>query len=1111
MKLFQYDSSSRPSTPDPFSDDGEYGSDNDYDPGYDDNTDSTSTVSDHTKQREKKQLKKRSKNNATRSHGKRNSESSVSSSSDSDDRTEGFSECTDVCDSDDNEDDTNSISAESSDESIFDSRKRKKKGQSSSLGSRYKKPKIASVDQSTDTMSLDSEALLNNIENLESSSVQLDPAVLENISIYSHIEGSHSHTNPQIQGAEDDHAAAAAEVNPAPANLRALELDAAAQRHSPGSPAPDPAAAEGNPAHDNLPALDLDVAAQHRSPSSPALDREAVEGNPAPVNVSALYLEATAQRRFPGSPAPDSAAAEGNPAHDNLPALNLDAAAQQRSPGSPAPDPAAAEENPAHDNLPALNLDAAAQQRSPSSPALNREAVEGNPAPVKLSALYLDATAQRCSPGSPAPDPAAAERNPAPANLSALDLDAVEQRRTPGSPVSDPTAAEENPTPSNLPALDLDAATQCRSPSSSASDREAAEENPAPANLPALDWDATTQCRSPSSSAPPELNATVRYPTPASTLALEVVAERGLSGSPVPERDAAETNSAPTSPSALDREAFVQRNPSICHVLDPEAAERNSVPDTLPEISPATNCRPSTPPLINYDWEHTNTDIPSFEFDESSAGVQFEVNPAMTVMEIFDKILNPNIVDYIVTCTNTYGRALCEKTRPITRNSRSYNFRDTNREEILKFFGLCLLMGQIKIPQKRKNFTYSDPLYYHPIFHYVMSARKFEQILRCIYVSDLDSKGKDKIEKFINAITKSFMECYKPYKLLSLDESLLLFRGRLAFRQYIKSKKVRYGIKFFELTTSDGYVLNIMMYSGKETTARTGKKSEKIVLRLMRPYLLKGHQLYMDNYYNSVTLSQKLVDLKTHTTGTLRSNREDNPKDIIKKKLKKNQHVWVRKNKVYVSKWVDKRPVLMVTTSVHPRLIEIQNRFQQRKIKPAEVAEYNQHISGVDRADQMISYYSSPRKSIRWYKKVMFHLLDVAVWNSFFIFKKYCQANCDFLLFREELIRRLLDLPADLTAEQVILARSKYDNRIRANLLPLPVSTIDDDVGSSRVHGHWPKKIPVQEGSNKTSKYLKCKMCTKKKVRRETCLRCKGCPEKPALCALCFEEWHKEV
>ncbi|CAG5024702.1 unnamed protein product [Parnassius apollo] len=919
MKLFQYDSSSRPSTPDPFSDDGEYGSDNDYDPGYDDNTDSTSTVSDHTKQREKKQLKKRSKDNATRSHGKRNSESSVSSSSDSDDRTEGFSECTDVCDSDDNEDDTNSILAESSDESIFDSRKRKKKGQSSSLGSRYKKPKIASADQSTDTMSLDSEALLNNIENLESSSVQLDPAVLENISIYSHIEGSHSHTNPQIQGAEDDHAAAAAEVNPAPANLRALELDAAAQRHSPGSPAPDLAAAEGNPAHDNLPALDLDVAAQHRSPSSPALDREAVEGNPAPVNVSALYLDAAAQRRYPGSPAPDPAAAEGNPAHDNLPALDLDAAAQQRS---------------------------------PSSPALNREAVEGNPAPVKLSALYLDATAQRCSPGSPAPDPAAAERNPAPANLSALDLDAVEQRRN---------------------------------PSSSASDREAVEGNPAPSNLPALDLDAATQCRSPSSSAPPELNATVRYSTPASTLALEVVAERGLSGSPVPERDAAETNSAPTTPSALDREAFVQRNPSICHVLDPEAAERNSVPDTLPEISPATNCRPSTPPLINYDWEHTNTDIPSFEFDESSAGVQFEVNPAMTVMEIFDKILNPNIVDYIVTCTNTYGRALCEKTRPTTRNSRSYNFRDTNREEILKFFGLCLLMGQIKIPQKRKNFTYSDPLYYHPIFHYVMSARRFEQILRCIYVSDLDSKGKDKIEKFINAITKSFMECYKPYKQLSLDESLLLFRGRLAFRQYIKSKKVRYGIKFFELTTSDGYVLNIMMYSGKDTTARTGKKSEKIVLM---PYLLKGHQLYMDNYYNSVTLSQKLVDLKTHTTGTLRSNRKDNPKDIIKKKLKKNQHVWVRKNKVYVSKWVDKRPVLMVTTSVHPRLIEIQNRFQQRKIKPAEVAEYNQHMSGVDRADQMISYYSSPRKSIRWYKKVMFHLLDVAVWNSFFIFKK---------------------------------------------------------------------------------------------------------------------------
>ncbi|CAG4950757.1 unnamed protein product [Parnassius apollo] len=74
------------------------------------------------------------------------------------------------------------------------------------------------------------------------------------------------------------------------------------------------------------------------------------------------------------------------------------------------------------------------------------------------------------------------------------------------------------------------------------------------------------------------------------------------------------------------------------------------------------------------------------------------------------------------------------------------------------------------------------------------------------------------------------------------------------------------------------------MYSGKQaSTPETGSKTEKLVLKLMRSYPLRGHHLFMDNYYNSVSLSQKLLELRTHTTGTLRTNRKDNPKDIVKK------------------------------------------------------------------------------------------------------------------------------------------------------------------------------------------------------------------------------------
>lgn len=76
-------------------------------------------------------------------------------------------------------------------------------------------------------------------------------------------------------------------------------------------------------------------------------------------------------------------------------------------------------------------------------------------------------------------------------------------------------------------------------------------------------------------------------------------------------------------------------------------------------------------------------------------------------------------------------------------------------------------------------------------------------------------------------------------------------------------------------------------------------------------------------------------------------------------------------------------------------------------MKPKDVADYNDNMGGVDRLDQMTAYYSSPRKTIRWYKKVLFHLLDMAVWNSYFLYRKH-HPKTSFLQFREWLIVSLV-------------------------------------------------------------------------------------------------------
>jgi hypothetical protein len=67
--------------------------------------------------------------------------------------------------------------------------------------------------------------------------------------------------------------------------------------------------------------------------------------------------------------------------------------------------------------------------------------------------------------------------------------------------------------------------------------------------------------------------------------------------------------------------------------------------------------------------------------------------------------------------------------------------------------------------------------------------------------------------------------------------------------------------------------------------------------------------------------------------------------------------------------------VFFLTTAHEDVLVEAPlSRGAHRKIKPAAVLAYNKYKTGVDRSDQMLSYYSFERKTIKWWKKLFFRL-----------------------------------------------------------------------------------------------------------------------------------------
>ena len=56
---------------------------------------------------------------------------------------------------------------------------------------------------------------------------------------------------------------------------------------------------------------------------------------------------------------------------------------------------------------------------------------------------------------------------------------------------------------------------------------------------------------------------------------------------------------------------------------------------------------------------------------------------------------------------------------------------------------------------------------------------------------------------------------YYPKKQLSVGKSLVLFKCQLRFKQYIKTKRVCFGIKLYKLTSSNDTTLNFSVNSRK--------------------------------------------------------------------------------------------------------------------------------------------------------------------------------------------------------------------------------------------------------------------------------------------------------
>ena len=480
-------------------------------------------------------------------------------------------------------------------------------------------------------------------------------------------------------------------------------------------------------------------------------------------------------------------------------------------------------------------------------------------------------------------------------------------------------------------------------------------------------------------------------------------------------------------------------------------------------------------------------------------------------IDVYSILVNDDVYNLVVEQTNINAQQVIMNRR-ISRKSRLKSWKDTDEEEIKKFFSIVMYMGVVKYPSIDLYWS-RDPFYKNNFVPPLMSRNRFQLLLRFMHFAEnRDQTNEDrllKLRKLLEILEENFTKSKTPGNTIAVDETMVPWRGRLVFRQYNPGKAHKYGVKIYKLCDPQGYTYTTGVYIGKNALAHRGQPtattshSTQIVLDLAEKYLNSGRTVTTDNFYTSLALANILLENETHLVGTLRKNRVGNPKDVTEARLDKGEIVGKENvDGVVVAKWRSKRDVLMLSTKHDLEIVATgkKNKLNEDIMKPEIIISYNKAKQGIDISDQMASYFTPLRKTLRWYHKIAFeYLLNTAVINALIIYQEIKGHNVKIAQFRHDLIYSLANVDE---AETRRLAPAISTRPVR----PPNVS----------VHRLEESMERNNRNRRKRKRCCKCYEELKKSTNREEASKkakrvstfCKDCDGQPAYCLECFAKHH---
>ena len=404
-------------------------------------------------------------------------------------------------------------------------------------------------------------------------------------------------------------------------------------------------------------------------------------------------------------------------------------------------------------------------------------------------------------------------------------------------------------------------------------------------------------------------------------------------------------------------------------------------------------------------------------------------------IEAFQLFLTRDVVDIIVANTNSYAENHREAATA-ANTSYSRPWHPTRASEIWRYIGCLFYMG-LHIEKERAEYWQDS----HRLGSYI-GRERFEQIHRYFTIRDgslypaISSEDFTwHLEPVATMIRLSYQQNWSPGSHLTIDESMIPFRGRSEHTVKMKNKPISEGYKVWVLA-NQGFIWSFLWYSCTTGTEGIYKKQGLLVdlpipfrpvrlastfatvIRLAQqlrfhvdPVFPRVRCLFLDNLFLNQDVCLALLALNIVCMGTTRKNAIGMSPRLIAMKQQNRGLVWNSASAEIVEGvlqflWQDNNTVLGITTaySLHQTVLRERKRpaltstnahivrpvFGDQVKKwlqiPLAIDAYNHGMNGVDRANQLQRSYTTHRPQVyRTWQPQWHWLLDTCATNAFLI------------------------------------------------------------------------------------------------------------------------------